>query len=150
MRQGQGPRARGGRGQAELKLGLGRGCASAFVKSVLGSCPQMTGTKATNSFKRNFLLFFSTSSCLSCFLSCCCSRVLLFLYIFSTVFCVVSVFMCKLAPDFSGSGSFVWRVRVIKIRNATIRNSSQWKGKLKVKEKEGRGCNMALDHIRMQ
>lgn len=76
----------------------------------------------------------------------------LFLYIFSTVFCVVSVFMCKLAPDFSGSGSFVWRVRVIKIRNARIRNSSQWKGKLKVKEKEkgGRGCNMALDHIRMQ
>lgn len=62
----------------------------------------------------------------------------LFLYIFSTVFCVVSVFMCKLAPDFSGSGSFVWRVRVIKIRNARIRNSSQWQGKLKVKEGRGR------------
>lgn len=65
------------------------------------------------------------------------------------MFCVVAVFMCKLAPDFSGSGSFVWRVRVIKIRNARIRNSSQEEGEGDGGGAEGE-CDMALDHIRMQ
>lgn len=75
-----------GAGRAVTGFGGGRGCASAFVKSVLGSCPQMTGTKATNSFKRNFLLFFSPSSCLSCFLCCCCSRVCCFCIFFPLYF----------------------------------------------------------------
>lgn len=77
------------RGAEAVALGS-RGWASAFVKSVLGSCPQMTGTKATNSFKRNFLLFFSPSSC---FLCCCCSRVFVFVYFFHCILCRFCVYV---------------------------------------------------------